>query len=213
MQETANLQAVKHDMPFEKLREVHGKGFILSRLGLRMYRPLNVYDEIRVETWPCESKGVSFLRCAQLFKGDILAAEMSSVWALVDIRSKTLCQVNDFTFPFDTHEPLELDMPSRVRIPRDMELSLLGEKTVFYADADLNGHMHNTSYLDLFCDFLPDMTGRYMVSAAVSFMAEAKLGETVKIYRAESDGTYYFRTVKENGAVGVEAQIVLDDIN
>ncbi|MBP3378991.1 MAG: hypothetical protein J6L96_09590 [Clostridia bacterium] len=46
----------------------------------------------------------------------------------------------------------------------------------------------------------------------ISYVSEAPLGETLKIYSGVSDGVYYVRTKRENGQVNVEAEIMLEAI-
>ena len=47
----------------------------------------------------------------------------------------------------------------------------------------------------------------------ISFVSEAPLGETLKIYAGQSDGIYYIRTLRGNGSVNVEAEIMLEAID
>jgi hypothetical protein len=46
----------------------------------------------------------------------------------------------------------------------------------------------------------------------ISYISEAPLGETLKIYSGISDGVYYVRTVRESGQTNVEAEIMLEAI-
>ena len=190
-----------------------GKAFILSKINLSFYRPLRAFDEIRVETWACESRGVSFYRCTRVLKDDELVAEMVGVFALVDIENKSFCRVSDVKFGFD-EEPtmLELDLPARFKIPNEVDLALQGEYTVSYSDTEENMHMNNTNYLDLFCNFLPDNKNSRVITAVINYQAEAPIGQTVKIYRGEDDDVYYFRTLREDGMVNSESRIMVDRI-
>ena len=211
MQETANLQFESCHPTLYELNKM-GKSFLLSRVSMRVYVPLHNFENIRVETWPCEGKGAAFLRCSRVLRDDTLISESVTVWALVDRETKRFIRHGEFEFQFGTDEPLELDVPARATIPRDLSLSLVGERTVYYGDIDLYGHMNNTNYPDMLCAFLPSMKGKMVVHCAISFLHEAPLGETLKIYCAEDNGTYYFRTIKQDGTVGVEAEIVVDEI-
>ena len=210
MHETANLQMLKYGPSNDQLR-ADNKAFILSKINLSFYRELRAFDMINVETWAVESKGASFYRCARVFRGKDLVAEMVAVFALVDIESKRLCRVTDVEFGFDT-EPnmLELDMPARFRIPETVELGLKGDYTVNYSHTDVNMHMNNANYLDVFCDYLPNAKNNRVITAVISYQAEAPLGATVKLYRGEDDDGYYFRTVRDDGKVNCEAHIMTD---
>ena len=62
----------------------------------------------------------------------------------------------------------------------------------------------------MLCDFVPDMVGRRVASLGISFAHEARLGEALKVYMTESEGMYYFRTVRSDGQVNVEAVMTLE---
>lgn len=210
MQETANLQLKNLGPTYEELREM-GAAFILSRINMSIYHPLRAYEDITVSSWGCESRGVSFNRCYQIRRGDELIAEAASVWGLVGIHEHKLYRVGEIELGFGLDEPLELDAPKRVHIPRDLSLSLVGERPIVYSDIDGNGHMNNTNYPDMLCDFIPGMNGKRVISMSISFANEARLGDTLKVYMTESDGQYFFRTQTGDGSTNVEAIIMTED--
>ena len=120
--------------------------------------------------------------------------------------------MSDVEFGFDS-EPtmLELDLPARFKIPEETDLRLIGEYTVNYSDTDLNMHMNNTNYLDVYCDYLPNNKSSRVITAVISYQAEAPLGASVKIYRGrDDDGVYYFRTIRDDGSVNSESLIMTD---
>lgn len=211
MQETANLQMFKYGPSNETLRS-EGLAFILSRMTVSSYAPLYANEEITAETWPTESHGYIFNRCYRLLRGKTLIAEGASVWGLFRTEDKRPVKVDDIKFGFDSDEPLELDLPRRIRLPEGLEPVLVGERTVVYSDLDRNNHMNNTKYPDMLCDFLPGMQNKRVLSMTLSFVGEAAAGETLKIYRAESDGVFYFRTKKQDGGANIDAQLILGSI-
>lgn len=210
LQETANLQ-LRSLGPTAKELVADDKAFILSRINVSIYAPLHAYEDITVSSWACESRGVTFNRCYQMRRGDDIVAEAASVWGLIGISDRKIHRVEDITLGFDTDEPLELDAPRRVHIPRELTLALVGERPIVYSDLDANQHMNNTNYPDMLCDFIPDMAEKRVLGFSISFANEARLGETLKVYMRESDGTYYFRTVRSDGAINVEAMIMMED--
>jgi medium-chain acyl-[acyl-carrier-protein] hydrolase len=209
MQETANMQMKNLGPTNEDLRR-NKMAFLLSRINISLYHPLYAGDEITCTSWGCESRGVSFNRCYQIRRGDEVIAEAASVWGLVDTETHKLLKVDEITLGFGIDDPLELDVPRRVHIPRDINMTLVGERTVVYSDIDANLHMNNTNYPDMLCDFIPDMTGKRVISLSISFAKEAKLGEVLKVYLAEIDGQYYFRTIRKDGTTNIEAIMMLE---
>ena len=210
MQETANLQL--HNLGPTTDELIHDdRAFILSRINMSIYADLYAYDNISVSSWASESRGVSFNRCYQIHRNGELIAEAASVWGLIGISDHKIYRVEDVTLGFDTDEPLELDAPRRVHIPRDISLSLIGERPIVYSDLDLNQHMNNTNYPDMLCDFIPDIVNQRILSISISFAGEARLGETLKVYMGKEEEQYYFRTIRSDGSINVEAMIMVED--
>ena len=212
MQDAANSQMEDDGPSYMELME-RGYSFLLSRIRLSSYRPLCSHDRIQTQSWACESKGMQFNRCYRILRDGVITAEAVSVWALCSIKDRKLHRVSEFDFHYAQDEMIELDLPARFRIPDDVNLALVGERTVEYADIDLNGHMNNTKYPDDLSSFLgTDMAGQRVISMGISFLSEAPLGETLKFYTGQSDGVWYVRTIRENGQTNVEAEILLDAI-
>ena len=210
MHETANLQMQTYGPSNDKLR-TDNKAFILSKINLSFYSELHAFDKIRVDTWAVESHGVSFYRCSRVYRGNDTVAEMVAVFALVDTETGRLCKCSDVEFGFDSDpNMIELDLPARFKIPSDIDLGLIGEYSVNYSDTDRNMHMNNANYLDVFCDYLPDNKVSRVITAIISFQAEAPLGATVKIYRGQDEDGYYFRTVRDDCKVNSESLIMTD---
>lgn len=207
MQETAYLQLHKYG-PTPAELTASGRGFILSRIALSFYRPIGAYEEIEVQSWTCESKGYSFLRCYRILKDGMIAAEGSSVWALVDTERRRPIKVSDFTYNFDYDEPLELDVPKSIKMPENMRL--VGEHTVAYSCTDTNGHMTNTRYPELICNFIPDIREKSVSNLAINFLGEAPSKETLRVYYGRYDDTAYIRTTSESGNKNIEAEVILE---
>lgn len=189
------------------------KAFLLSKLGMSIYSPLRVNEKLQVKTWACESKGYSFFRCSQILRENEIVAELISIWALVDTENRKLLRISDYEQNYENDELLDLDIPSRLRIPRELELSLAGEYTVSYNDVDSNMHINNTNYPDILCGFLPTMKGRRVVKIAINYLQDAPLGETIKVYASkEDDGSIWFRTIRQDGEINIEAEMVLENL-
>lgn len=212
MQETAFLQMEALGPSIEDLRQ-SGKAFVLTRFSMGIYSDLHAFDQVSVQSFATESRGYSFNRCARVYKDEKIVAELTSVWALVDIKTKKLFKTTEQILNFGVDEAISLDTPTRINIPKDLRMSLVGERTIRYSDIDRNGHMNNANYPDMLCDYLPGMENKKLVSMSVAFFKEAPWGETEKIYCGSvGDDEYYFRTVKRNGDTGIEAHLIVEEI-
>lgn len=211
MQDSSNSQMKAMKPSYEELFD-KGLSFVLSRITISLYSTLKAHDSFEGETWASPSKGVTFNRCYRLTKDGSIVAEAVSAWALLNVNERKLCRVTDVELGYGEEPLLELDMPSRFRIPSDVQLTLVGERMVEYADCDLNGHMNNTRYPDILCSYTASMKGRRPSKMSLSFVSEAPLGESIKIYSGVLDDVYYVRTVREDGKVNVEAEIYLEEV-
>lgn len=215
LQETGNLQCESFGLPLDGLRDGQGLGFILSKIAIKVYKPLRAYETIDVNTWCTDTRGYSFQRYFDIVRNGETAVRASSQWALVDINKHTLVRCSDWLathFPYDT--PIDASMlPPYAHIGRTQSLEHVGKRVVGYSDIDYNMHMNNTHYPDMLCDFLPDMQGKYVSDIAISFIKEAPLGATLDVLRAEGDGgEYMFRTQNGDGQVCIEAAVRVREI-
>lgn len=209
IQGAAQTQLTLNGMSYDELRKMH-RGFILSRIKMEFTESVRAYDKLCAITYPCDSRGYSFLRCYKLKKDGRTIGRAVSVWALIDTESRALVRVNDFELGLETHEPHNLAL-SRFVLPT--EITDVGTYAVSYADLDQNCHMNNTRYPDIYSNFLP-IDGRRIHTISINYQNEARRGEILKVQRAASaDGsTFYFRTLREDGKVNSEAEILLTDI-
>ena len=207
VQSAAQTQLNEGGMSYDNLR-ARNRAFIISRMRMEFDEPVYPYEALEAITFPCESRGYSFLRCYQLNRGGIPIGRAVSVWALIDTEKRSLVRVGDFPLGLPLLPPLDLSV-SHIRMPA--EITEVGTYTVTYADTDQNRHMNNTRYADMYATFLP-MDGMRIRSLSISYLAEAPMGQTLRVYRALQDGVYYIRTVREDGKVNTEAEIVLEKI-
>lgn len=212
MQETGMLH-MKNIRPSYEDLIAQNKALILSSIRINMYSPIYAYDEITVKTWATGSRGFTTTRSFEIYKDDEIVAEANSIWALVSITDKKLIRISEVDFSnYEQEDALVLDQPAKVRISNELKLNLVGEYTVRYSDTDLNGHMNNTNYPDLFFNCLPKPETKLVKSLAISFVNEAKIGDNLKIYMARSDGKYFMRSVHEDSRINAEAEFTVENM-
>lgn len=216
MQETANHQMRDRKPSYYDLFFA-GKSFIITRITIEIYEQLHQYDQFEVATWRCQEKGATFIRCYEITCRGRIMARGYSVWAVTDHRTGKLCKASEVDISnYDTDEPLQLDLPTRFRLPKTIEYTKAGEKEVFYSDVDMNLHMNNTHYPDMLWNFIPDVISKEVTSLNLRFMKEAPLGGRIEVYLGKmatplaedpaAEETFCFAS-KVGGQVNVEAQI------
>lgn len=207
IQTAAQSQLSENGMTYE---ELYGKkrAFLLSRIRIEFDKPVTTYNRLTASSFPCESRGYSFLRCYGLECDGEQVARAVSLWALIDTDTKALVKVSDFELGLATYDPIDLAL---ARFTMPAEITKVGTYTVTYGMTDQNMHMNNTTYPDMYSTFLP-LKGKRIKSLSINYSSEAPIGEELAVYRAECGGVFYFRTVRSDGKVNSEAQIELADI-
>jgi acyl-ACP thioesterase len=207
IQTAAQSQLTEGGMSYDNLRKMN-RAFILSRLKLAILRPLRSHTPLTAITYPCESRGYSFLRCYALESDGEIVARAISVWALIDTETRGLVRVNDFDLNLPLLPPNEL-VHGAMNLPSS--LTDVRGYGVHYGDVDQNMHMNNTKYPDMYSNFLP-LSGRMIKSITINYSNEALIGDKLRVQRAEEGGIFYFRTIRSDGKVNSEAQIELADL-
>ena len=211
MQETSNHHLESAGPSLDKLRDERGLAFLLSKIRMRIYKPLYAAEDIEVQTWTYASRGYSFPRCYRIVRGEEIIAEADTVWALVDISSRALIKAADCdAYEFEDQAPSELDLPTRFRLPVGLELVSIGERRIVWSDLDYNMHMNNTRYADMLCDFLPIDEVHSIKGMSLSYLHEAHFGDTVTVYGRREEGSYLIRTVNSEGKACLEAQVIME---
>lgn len=207
IQGAAQAQLTDNGKSYENLREMK-RAFILSRIKLEFTETVRAYDKLVAETFPCDSRGFTFLRCYLLKKFGKTIGRAVSAWALIDTDTHALVPVRNFELGLETSSPLDLSL---TRIAMPSELKKLGEYTVVYSDLDQNNHMNNTRYPDMYSNFLP-LSGKRIDEITISYLSEAARGEKLTLEGIEVGDKFYMRSIKENGKINTEAELHLTDI-
>lgn len=216
MQQCGSKQMADQRPSYDELLD-KGQALMLSRLDMVIPQEVCLDEEIEVFTWPCPSVRATFLRNYLVRKNGETAAMISSQWTLVNSETRKIMKVEDVDFSnFTMDEYVDVMPGSKFKISReDAEmLEAVGQKTVRLSDVDYNGHMNNTNYVDMLCDYIPELTaGTHRVTAMrIHFSKEASLGETIEIKRLRTpDDKYIFRTFRSDGDVNVEAEFTMEE--
>ena len=208
MQETSNRHVADSGMSLDELRDKKDLAFILSKIRIAFHRPLSAFENIKVETFTCPSRGYASTRCFRILANNEVVAEADTLWALVDIKDKNLKKIEESGYAFDDEEPLALDLPTRTRAPSSVEMTEVGKRTIHYSDIDYNMHMNNTRYPDMLCDYMPLEQVGNIRGMTLSYLREAAYGDTLTILRGEGEGCYYFKTVSSKGETCLEAVVL-----
>lgn len=153
------------------------------------------YDEtITISTYPSEMMHVLFPRSYEIKdeKGNIII-QGQAIWALIDIQSRKMINPveHNIIIP-DMSDGKEFRIPLGNKTPTD--LMEKAEIDATYSLCDLNGHLNNTSYLDIAEDlisvsFLKD---HQLKLIDIKYIHEIKLGEKSILHYGFRNNSYYF---------------------
>lgn len=207
IQSAAQSQLTEKGKSYDNMK-AENRAFLLSRIKMEFTKDIHAYDELTATTFPCDSRGYSFLRCYTLEKLGRTVGRAVSVWALINTETRALVRVNDYDLGLETYQPLDMTLDKMV-LPKNMEQ--VGHFTVAYGVIDQNNHMNNTAYPDMYSQFLP-LEGKRIESITINYSNEAPRGDKLTVLRAYENGIYYFRTLRTDGKINSEAAIKLIDI-
>lgn len=212
MQETAGEHLKSLLMSMDEMRDRLGLAFLLSSISVSVRAPLYANDEIDVETWVCESRGLSYNRCFSVLRGGEEVACATSVWGLLDLSSHKLLRASESPFSAEPEEACQTGLPRRLPMVRTEEMELAGERRIVYSDVDYNGHMNNTHYPNLLCDFTSGIRHKRVSGMMLSFLHEATYGHTLRVWRKETEDGLRFRMIDIDGTICTEGLLRTEPI-
>ncbi len=156
-------------------------------------------EKVTLQTWHSGVRGPISTRDYLVLDADgkVMISATSS-WALMDIETRSLAKPERI-FDLISPEPqnaaraLQPDAP-KIILPRDCEAEEAGTHVATYSDLDYNNHANNGKYPHWAMDCLPVevATKQKVTDFYINYNREVRLGETVKLIRAQSpDGSWY----------------------
>lgn len=182
---------------------------------LRVIRRPQVCEPFIARTWAREYTRAHGLRDYELVDGQgRVCALAASRWVAVDTATGSVVRLTPELMDRYEPEPQRVNFPglafmrpaiqvlpderrARVKVPRGM--------------IDVNGHVHNTAYLDLAAEVMPgDLWRRHFDELEVTYRKEILPDRTVLLLYGEAEGTHYIQVRSEDGET-LHAVIALRD--
>ena len=183
--------------------------WVLSRMKVRLTRPLRPYERIRCETWCPGIRGVSWYRCFAFYAGDAPVGDAQSMWVTLDPETHRILRPSSFPIAEDylhtargeLFEPLPKLSCDNVR-----EHHI---HPVLYSDLDVNNHVNNVRVVELISDAL-DLQRQpgFVSSLQDNYTAETAFGEQLSLLCGTVNGARYVRGAA-SGRTRFEALAVL----
>jgi len=212
VQEAAFLQLRNMDQDETKMHEA-GRAYIVSQLGIDVHKPLMMNDSVEIRTWENNSAGAKFMRYYAIFRGGEEIVSGECVCALVDITSGRLIRVRDSGYVIgDAGEGREASLDAHGAVRKELGYQFVRDFPVLYTFIDRNDHMNNTCYADMLYSAIPGAENKFLTAISITYLRPAKLGDALKLYVAEEDGTYYVKSTLPGGDICAVAAIKAEKI-
>jgi len=168
-----------------------GKSFVVTRMSVEILKQMHQYDKLEIGTWNCPAKMATLKRSYDIRVGGEVVVRAYSEWATADIETGELYKASDVDFSnYEKGDVIDLDIPKKFRIPRDLEFRHVGSRHIQYSEVDMNGHMNNTNYPNMLWDYIPGIERKEVTSVNVRFMKEARLGSDLEIFMAQAEPSF-----------------------
>jgi acyl-ACP thioesterase len=174
---------------FEELRN-RKLFWVLSRLTVEIYKPLNWYQTGEVETWPKDLDKILYLRDYVVRdQENQIIAKATSGWLAIDVdtkRPKTIEGIHAALFN-QLREKHGLNQTPEKLLP--VKEGKTFEVKTGYFDIDLNKHVTSTRYIDWMMDTfsIEFNENNYPKKLSINFLKETMPSETIPITRSSLD--------------------------
>lgn len=182
MQEVGSLHLEALGSSYEDLAS---KGYVYLLVNLRtvLYRKIESHEVICFHTWVPKNSGFRTYRNFRLCDQDgNIVGESSTVWVLTDVNTHKISNLKDspVSLVFNTEEKLGIPEAKKVKMPKNMRQS--STRKIRYTDLDVNSHVNNSIYGDIFCDEAEIDFSKYWINDfSINYRKEAIFGDTIDI--------------------------------
>lgn len=192
------------------------KSWILLSWKIKVIKRPQFADNLKVKTWSREIQKIYAYRDFEVYnQNNELVVVATSKWIFMNIENGKIEKISE-----DVSKAYELEDKS---VFEDKDLEKLQDPgnyidkidyKITKSMIDINKHLHNTYYMDLAKEVLPDEISfsNEINEFEVMYKHEIKLGETVKVMYSKVDEFYYV-VIKDEEENKVHAIIKLACIN
>lgn len=208
LQDAAAEHASTLNVGMEELAEMQ-LIWVLSRLKIRLEKPLKLGDALEVFTYPSGVQRIFAHRCYELKVDGVRAGYAGSFWLPVN------AAVNRPVNAKKVLPPEILDLPDVEKFFPDMdklppiEAEICASRKVGAGDIDLNRHLNNAVYARWVSDLLGEKMQKNAVAVSeiqFNYLASGQFGDEIFLRAAVgSDGTFAVSGEKSDGSAVFQA--------
>lgn len=171
-----------------------GVSWVLLDWKVRVFKRPIYSEELTVKTWGRYFKKAYTYRDFEIYNsnGELLVVATSK-WVLIDVKTHNILKLSDEIK--NAYKPgdikvFEEETLSKIEVPSEFTNEI--KYTVGRKDIDINNHMHNTYYINLAYEVLPEdvYNNRPYDLFRISYKNEIKLGDTITCKYAFDKGKH-----------------------
>ena len=183
LQDTVTFVSDEAGCTLQYLME-NGWGWFITSWEIYIDRLPSYGEEIEIDTWATELKGVIAYRDIIINGCDgNLIVKARSLWVLMDLKKLSPIRIPaDLLARYDTREPLPGEWRGRRIKTLDGLLSDEPERLVevLHLHLDTNGHMNNAYYVEIAREQIPE--GKRISSIRTEYKKSAVLGDVINVF-------------------------------
>lgn len=199
--------------PYPRLAQL-GQVFLLSKILLTIHRRPSGGETLKLTTSPKTPVGAQFIRCNDFYDAQencILHAD--TAWILVDPKTRRVLRPRalPFSLPLSSSDTAAEAAKWKPPVPPVLQPAL--EHTVRISDLDINHHMNNAHYADIFCNALsPDLwLSREPSFFYLHYQNEALLNDKISLFSAPLEGQSYYVCGKKDTILCFEGMVTFNE--
>lgn len=172
------------------------KTWILLSWKIKVIKRPKFSDELIVKTWSRKIDKFYAYRDFEVYDQDNnIIAIATSKWVFIDIQKGKIIKISEEVSSVYKQESISVFGEEEIGKLQEPEGEYLNEidYKITKNMIDINKHLHNTYYIDLAQEVLPDDISFYKEANEfeIVYKHEVKLGETVKVMYLKVDNIYY----------------------
>lgn len=190
LQEVASQHSEIMKIGFDDLKSKKG-AWVLTKQLLEVERLPKALEEFTIHTWSHKlNKIVATRNFIVTDKENNIIIKATSDWVVINLEKRRIIPISKINLDYIQSYDLDLFSEALSKININQE-NLVNEftKKVRFSDIDINGHMNNTSYVDMVLDSMAEyFTERYTLKVInTNFLQEVKFLEeiTIRTYQVE----------------------------
>ena len=169
--------------------------WVIVEWNLEVYARPKYHEKVRVATWPREVNSRYVWREFEVFCGKEKVAAASSKWMIIDLAKKTIVRFDDERVNKYEIEARAATILKTKRLKLSENLGCKRYMPLRRADMDINGHVHNLSYLDFIREEIGEEPNRFRII----YHREIKLGDKLYLVSATDGGLRQIALIDVDG--------------